>query len=96
MSNKNIAIQWATKQIKIATGFVYSDQFFMPFTNPDTRKKIVSELLTKNIVVWPDPINGAFLFKKDDPRLTIASDGVVKVGSWIEGENIMLLNQVAA
>lgn len=96
MSNKNIAIQWATKQIKKATGFVYSDQFFSPFTNPDTRNKIVQELLSKGVVVWSDLKGGAFLFKKGDSRLKTSTNGVIKVGAWIEGNQILILPEVAA
>lgn len=96
MSNKQIAINWATKQVNQATGFVYSDKFFIPFTNPHTRNKITNDLLSKNVVVWPDNFEGAFLFKKGDPRLKIHSNGTLKAGVWIENENILLLPQMNA
>ena len=91
MSNKHIAINWAVIQTKKATGFVYSNKFFEPFTNVDTRNKITKELLARNVIVWTDTKDGAFLFKKGDSRLTVESDGKTKVGVWMEDENILLL-----
>ena len=91
MSNKKIAITWADKTTKKATGFVYSDRFFEPFTNPQTRSKIVNELLNRNVIVWSDTQEGAFLFKKGDARLKVVSDGNIKIGSWTENDNIMIL-----
>lgn len=91
MSNKQIAINWATQQVKRATGFVYSDQFFAPFSNQNTRAKIALELLSKNVLVWPDPQDGAFLFKKNDPRLTMETDGNIRVGYWMENDSILVL-----
>ena len=91
MSNKHIAINWAVQQTKKATGFVYSDKFFEPFTNLDTRNKITKELLARNIIAWTDTRDGAFLFRKDDSRLTVESDGKTKVGVWMEEENILML-----
>lgn len=91
MSNKHIAITWAVKQTNNTTGFVYSEKFFEPFTNFDTRNNITKELLVKNIIAWTDTRDGAFLFKKNDPRLTVESDGKIKVGVWMEDENILLL-----
>lgn len=91
MSNKNIAITWADKTTKQATGFVYSDRFFEPFTNPQTRSKIVNELLNRNVIVWSDNQTGAFLFKKGDSRLSIEFNGQYKVGVWSENGNLMLL-----
>jgi hypothetical protein len=91
MSNKHIAINWAVQQTKNATGFVYSNKFFEPFTNFDTRKKITNELLARNVIVWTDTRDGAFLFRKGDSRLTIKSDGKTKVGVWMEDEKILVL-----
>lgn len=91
MSNKHIAINWAVQQTKKATGFIYSDKFFEPFSNIQTRNKIAKELLNKNVIAWTDNKTGAFLFRKDDTRLTIESDGNHKVGIWMEGEKILLL-----
>lgn len=91
MSNKQIAINWAANQVKQATGFVYSDQFFAPFSNQQTRAKITSELLSKNVLVWPDPQHGAFLFKKNDPRLTMETNGAIRVGYWMEDDSILIL-----
>lgn len=85
MSNKSIAINWAQKQVQAASGFVYSDVFFKPFTNLDTRKKIVNELAKVNVVVWSDTKQGAFIFRKNDSRLNIVSDGTIQVGAWTEG-----------
>lgn len=82
MSNKHIAITWAKKQVSFATGLVYSDQFFKPFTNIVTRKKIAKELLENNVIVWSDSKDGAFLFKKGDPRLIINSNDEFLVGMW--------------
>lgn len=95
MSNKDIAINWAAETINKTTGFIYSDEFFMPFNNK-TRKKIIDDLNDKNIVVWPDPKYGAFLFKKGDPRLTMKTSGKVKVGAWIEDDSVLILNALAA
>ena len=91
MSNKNIAINWAIKTVKKASGFVYSDQFFQPFSNPETRDKIEGELLANNIVVWSDQYGGAFLFNKNDPRLTISNHGQLKGAVWIDGDNVLVL-----
>lgn len=91
MSNKKIAVQWAIEQVNIATGFVYSDQFFRPFKSIDTYKMIIKELFNKNIIVWFDNKEGAFLFKKNDPRLHIQNEGNVQFGWWQEEENIFLL-----
>jgi hypothetical protein len=85
MSNKSIAINWAQKQVRATTGFVYSDAFFKPFTNLDTRKKITRDLAKVNVVVWSDTKDGAFIFRKSDSRLQIVSDGQVQVGAWTEG-----------
>ena len=91
MSNKHIAINLAVQQTKNTAGFVYSDKFFEPFSNFETRNKITSELLKRNVIAWTDTKNGAFLFRKDDSRLTVHSDGNNKVGIWIEDENILML-----
>lgn len=91
MSNKHIAINWAIKTVKQSTGFVYSDQFFRPFSNIETRKKISRVLLINNVVVWPDPVEGAFLFKKNDSRLKIITDGGHQGAVWQEGSNVMVL-----
>jgi hypothetical protein len=85
MSNKSIAINWAQKQVRSARGFVYSDAFFKPFTNLDTRKKITRELAKVNVVVWSDTKDGAFIFRKSDSRLEIVSDGQIQVGVWTQG-----------
>ena len=91
MSNKHIAISWAVQQTNKTTGFVYSDKFFEPFSNFDTRNKISKELLDRNVIVWTDTRDGAFLFRKDDSRLTVQSNGKIKVGIWMENENILML-----
>ena len=91
MSNKKIAIKWAIEQVNSASGFVYSDQFFKPFTDIDARKNIINQLYTNNVIAWSDTKEGAFLFKKDDSRLHIESNGHLKAGAWIEGEKILLL-----
>ena len=94
MSNKNIAINWAIKTVKKASGFVYSDLFFQPFSNPETRNRIEAELLANNIVVWPDQSGGAFLFNKNDPRLTVSSHGQLKGAIWIENDNVLVLPSI--
>lgn len=91
MSNKKIAIKWATEQVNLASGFVYSDQFFKPFTNFDTRKKIINQLYENNVIAWTDTKDGAFLFKRNDSRLRIESNGQIQAGVWMEDENILLL-----
>jgi hypothetical protein len=91
MSNKHIAINWAVQQTKNTTGFVYSDKFFEPFTNFNTRNKITQELLARNVIAWTDTRDGVFLFNKGDSRLTVESDGKIKVGVWMEDENILVL-----
>ena len=91
MSNKKIAINWATKQVNSASGFVYSDQFFKPFINFDTRKKIINQLYENNVIAWSDTKDGAFLFKRNDARLHIESNDHIKAGAWIEDEIIILL-----
>jgi len=91
MSNKHIAIKWATTQAKTAGSFVYSDQFFKPFTNLSTRRKIVQELAKQGVIAWTDTKEGAFLFRSGDARLTIESKDGVRVGAWCENGNIMVL-----
>ena len=91
MNNKKIAITWAIEQVNIATGFVYSDQFFRPFKSIDTHKMIIRELYKNNVIVWFDTKEGAFLFKRNDSRLRIESNGQIQVGLWMEDENILLL-----
>jgi hypothetical protein len=91
MSNKSIAISWASKQVKSASGFVYSNAFFKPFSNTNTRKKIVEELKLQNVVVWTDTKDGAFLFKKGDSRLKIHTVGNQQGAIWCEGDNRMIL-----
>ena len=91
MSNKKIAIKWATEQVNSASGFVYSDQFFKPFNNFDTRKKIINQLYENNVIAWSDTKDGAFLFKRNDARLHIESNGYIKAAAWIEEEKILLL-----
>jgi hypothetical protein len=92
MSNKHIAINWAITTVKNASGFVYSDQFFRPFTNQSTRKKIRQELEKRNILVWGLAKDGALLFRANDPRLKVHIENGYRVGTWTEGENIMILN----
>ena len=101
MSNKSLAINWAQKQVRATTGFVYSDAFFKPFTNQDTRKKITRELAKVNVVVWSDTKDGAFIFRKSDSRLQIVSDGQIQVGAWTEGADtespkVMILPAIPA
>ena len=91
MSNKHIAINWAVKQTKNASGFVYSDKFFEPFTNINSRNKITKELLARNVIVWTDTKDGAFLFKQNDPRLIVETDGEIKVGIWMEEKKVLFL-----
>lgn len=91
MSNKHIAINWAVQQTNKTNGFVYSDKFFEPFSNFDTRNKISKELLDRNVIAWTDTKDGAFLFRKNDSRLTVKSDGKTRVGMWIKNENVLLL-----
>lgn len=91
MSNKHIAIKWATATVKQAPSFVYSDQFFKPFSNQITRRKITQELAKNGVVVWTDTKEGAFLFRASDTRLTIAKEADVKVGIYHDGENVMVL-----
>lgn len=90
-SNKHIAISWAIKQVTVASGFVYSDKFFGPFSALNNRNKIVTELEKKGVIAWSDTKEGAFLFKKNDRRLSIVKKNNVQIGMWIEGENVMLL-----
>lgn len=91
MCNKQITISWAESAIQSATGFVYSDKFFEPFNKESTRSEIIDELFKRDIVVWPDTKRGAFLFKKDDPRLYKLSRNEVQVGAWVESSNVLLL-----
>ena len=96
MSNKHIAIKWATATVNTAPTFVYSDQFFKPFSNQKTCHKIALELLKNGVVVWPDTKEGAFLFRANDPRLKIVGDANVKIGIYHDGENIMTLPAIHA
>ena len=91
MSNKHIAIKWATATVKAAPSFVYSDQFFKPFSNQITRRKITQELAKNGVVVWTDTKEGAFLFRANDTRLTIAKDANTKIGVYADGESMMFL-----
>ena len=93
--NKLIAIKWATDSVKNCPSFVYSDQFFKPFSNPSTQKKISAELDKLNVVVWSDTKGGAFLFRKNDKRLTVVAHGQFKSGTWIENSNVMILPLIA-
>ena len=91
ISNKKIAIDWATKSVREATGFVYSDQFFMPFSRQETCLEIAEELLDQGVHVWPDLKQGAFLFKKNDPRLVLSFQEKCVGGAWLEGNNVLIL-----
>jgi len=94
MSNKHIAIKWATATVKTAPSFVYSDQFFTPFSNESTRRKITQELAKNGVLVWSDTKEGAFLFRANDPKLTIKQDANVKVGMYVD-ENVLMLPALA-
>ena len=94
MSNKHIAIKWATATVKTAPSFVYSDQFFKPFSNESTRRKITQELAKNGVLVWSDTKEGAFLFRANDPKLTIKQDANVKVGMYVD-ENVLMLPALA-
>jgi len=96
MSNKHIAIKWATATLKTAPSFVYSDQFFKPFSNQITRRKITQELAKNGVVVWTDTKEGAFLFRANDKRLMIAKEADVKVAIYHDGENTMVLPALPA
>ena len=92
MSNKHIAINWATKMVKDSKKLVFSDQFFQPFTNVKTREKIVKELDARGVIVWANPANdNAFLMRKGDARLTVHSDGKIRVAIWADGNNLTVL-----
>ena len=91
MSNKHIAIGWAKKQVNSASGFIYSDQFFRPFTNLGTRRKIVKVLFDNNVIAWTDTKDGAFLFRRGDPRLLINTCGDTQAGIWMEDDKMMIL-----
>lgn len=90
MSNKHIAINWGFKQAKVAESFVYSDQFFIPFTE-QTQIKITKELRQRGVIAWSDTKGGAFLFRVADPRLVTRADSNTEVGMWVDGDNVMLL-----
>jgi len=90
MSNKHIAISWAAKQVKAASGFVYSDKFFGPF-NETMKAKIAAELLKFGVVAWSDTLQGAFLFKSSDKRLLRQSDGNYEAAIWCEGDKYLCL-----
>ena len=96
MSNKHIAINWASKTVRSTRRLVYSDKFFQPFSNPATRQKIVRELDRVGVTVWSDTKIGAFLIPKNDSRLTVSTDGQVKIGAWCDGETIVMLPAVEA
>ena len=91
MSNKHMAINWASKMVRSTRKLVYSDKFFQPFSNLTTRQKIVRELDQAGVVVWSDTKIGAFLIPKNDSRLTVSTDGQVKIGAWCDGETIVML-----
>jgi hypothetical protein len=90
MSNKHIAINWAFKQAKAAESFVYSDQFFIPFTE-QTQIKITKELRQRGVIAWSDTKGGAFLFRAADKRLVTNADSKTEVGMWVHGGNVMML-----
>lgn len=90
MSNKHIAINWAVKQVKAASGFVYSDQFFSPFSE-SMKKKIATELSKYGVLVWGDTKQGAFLFKCNDKRLLRNTNGTQEAAVWHETDKIMIL-----
>lgn len=94
MSNANIAVKWAKEEVKTASGFIYSDEFFIPmgteFTK-STQRKITAELAVSGVTVWPDTKGGAFLFKSTDKRLRVTTINSQKVATWIENGNVMVL-----
>lgn len=96
MSNKHIAIKWATATVKTAPSFVYSDQFFKPFSNEITRRKISDELAKNGVIVWSDTKEGAFLFRANDTRLQIVKDANVKSGVYSDNNNILMLPTIYA
>jgi|688.fasta_scaffold1436020_1 hypothetical protein len=98
MSNKHIAIKWATATVKTAPSFVYSDQFFKPFSNEITRRKISEELAKNGVVVWSDTKEGAFLFRASDTRLQIIKDAKanVKIGAYSDNGNVLMLPPIHA
>lgn len=99
-TNKDIAITWTREQLKSSSP-IFSDQFFKPFTEKQARQ-IRKELAMFKITAWPIPGNGAFICYSNDARLTVlevASDNShpeiavngQRVGTWVDGQNIMLL-----
>ena len=91
MSNKHIAIEWAAREIRRTPGFIYSDQFFQPFSNQQTRAKIVQELEKRGVYVCSDTKEGAFIFRKNDSRFRFIEAEGLRGGVWQEGENVMIL-----
>ena len=91
MSNQDIAINWAISTVNIATGFVYSNQFFKPFSSEESGDKIIEKLLDNGVVLWPDQKQGAFIFKKNDPRLVLSFQEKCVGGAWLDGDNTMIL-----
>lgn len=95
MSNRNrdIAIKWARDQVGLDKPLVWSNEFFKPF-NAGVRRAMTRELDQMGILAWSDTKTGAFLIRKDDPRLTITQDDKVKIGLYqstnAEGDPCML------
>ena len=90
MSNKHIAISWAENSVKNNKSLVYSDQFFKPFSNTKTRKKIVDTLDKNGIVAWSDSKDGAFLFRKNDPRCIVSENNNYRAAVWEDNGNLIV------
>ena len=97
MKNYDIAVKWAVDTATESNSIMMSDQFFEPFGGCDTPRseRLVRELETKNVLVWPLYNNQAFIVHRNNPKLKLetASDGT-RSGAWINDNNIIMLGLV--
>ena len=97
MKNYDIAVKWAVDTATESNSIMWSDQFFEPFGGCDTPRsqRLVRELETKGVLVWPLKDNEALIVHRNNPKLNLyaAPDGT-RGGSWNNNNNILMLGLV--
>jgi hypothetical protein len=97
MKNYDIAVKWAVDTATESNKLMMSDQFFEPFGGVDTPRslRLIRELETKNVLVWPGLKNEAYIVHRNNPRLKMSSapDGT-RGGAWLDDNNMLILGLV--
>lgn len=97
MKNYDIAVKWAVDTATESASIMLSDQFFQPFGGCDSPRsqRLVRELETKGVLVWPLKDNEALIVHRNNPKLQLEAgpDGT-RGGAWISDNHIMMLGLV--